>query len=359
MPPHPDENLYPGQTLSGRWRIDQKCGEGHFGIVYHATDITASKRVAVKVLSIQHHGDQHAVREFQREGALLSVLADRSHVIETLDAGVSHINVTVNGLSVPLPVYFIVLALASTDLETVIVNRSVIPWSDRLSLFRDVTKGMHQAHLSRVVHRDLKSSNVLIVELGSEQRACISDFGRGRDTRSPAMHPAQAYETGRGDFRFAPPESLWGIGDGVPESMAYGDLYLLGSLLFELATGVGITAVAFPNPGAVVSRFATLSFADRDADFRSMRADIRDQYEPAYEMFRYELPPSLRQLLLALLRQLTDVDPPKRAPISLPGRSVLPRLWDLQWVIRRVDRATLVLAHANPAGNPQRRRSAR
>jgi hypothetical protein len=98
-----------------------------------------------------------------------------------------------------------------------------------------------------------------------------------RDTRKPARVAAGNYDFGRGDLRFAPPELLWGLGESDDfELMARGDLYLLGSLWFEVATGVGLTSLALGNPLAVRASVALLPEDVRRRDFQARTAELRE-----------------------------------------------------------------------------------
>src|SRR3546814_12706888 len=98
-------------------------------------------------------------------------------------------------------------------------------------------------HSRRIVHRDLKSSNALLFNVDSRKPAVkISDLGRSCLTTEPPRFSTQQYVAGRGDLSFAPPELLWLQGDNDPGHYRQADLYLVGSVLFELATAQGITA---------------------------------------------------------------------------------------------------------------------
>ena len=82
-------------------------------------------------------------------------------------------------------------------------------------------------------------------------KAKITDLGRGRNTREAPRFPGQ-YEPPRGMLSFAPPELLWLQGSEATISALQTDLYLLGSLLFEIATGQGITAFVLGNPHTIL-----------------------------------------------------------------------------------------------------------
>jgi serine/threonine protein kinase len=255
-----------------------------------------------------------------------------------------------------MDVSFMVLELASASLADVLAQRQQIPWLDRLRLFRDVVKGAHQMHVQRILHRDIKSDNVLLFET-RPPLAKLSDLGRSKDTRqSPRVVPNQ-YEAGRGDPSFLPPEMLWLQGASDAHSYLRADLYLLGSVLFELASGVGLTAFALGNPRVIIAQALRLDPAARDQEFQNRIPDLRSQMELAYDAFRQELPNSIKHEATMLLRQLTNPDPVLRQPVR-PFQN-LPPVWDLQWLLRRIDILVLRLETALRDTTTVRRRRSR
>ena len=153
-----------GQTLSG-YRIEGRRAEGAFSWVYEATHIASGTVVAIKML--QPTAGPEQIREFDNEGDLLVALSGAEHVVNILDTQISRLSVSLPGSSAPLPIsaHFHVLELADGCLDTVIANLAVIPWAERLGLFRDAVHGVHQMHRHSVAHRDLKSANCLLFEM--------------------------------------------------------------------------------------------------------------------------------------------------------------------------------------------------
>jgi serine/threonine protein kinase len=338
---HPDAHAYPGKVFGGKWEVGEYLGDGNFSIVFKGLDILNGSDCAIKVLSITRSTAENLV-EFERDAQLLTRLSSSSNVIDLLGAGKYRMEVQAaqTGLEIPLEVSYMVLERADGDLAQLLVNRKAIEWEDRLALFRDVAKGVHQMHLQYLVNRDLKGDNVLVMRVGGRAVAKITDLGRGRDTKEPSLFPGIAYELGRGDLRFAPPEFLWGLGSDDAEAMRQGDLYLLGSVLFEIVTGQGLSGLIMGNPLRVAESKRTLSDSARRADFTSTYRALQRDHEAAYTVFEGELPVAIRTDAVALLRQLTNVDPVQREPRYVRG---LASSWDLQWVLRRIDRILLRL----------------
>lgn len=333
---HPDRDTYLGEVLDGRWKVGSFIGSGYFSNVYEGSDLATGDPCAIKILAFSHQGNVDAKLEFRTECELLKLLDGRSHVIRRFAHGEHPMTVTLGATTMPLKVPYLVLEAAEGDLEELLLYRHKLDWKDRLQLFRDIAKGVHQLQLDRVVSRDLKTQNVLLVSDGKTVAAKVSDLGRGRDLATPVRFPSTAYEHGRGDRRFMAPELLWGLGSADDDMLRLGELYLLGSVLFELATGQGITAMAIGDPSSIISATANLDPAQRMASFKAHTSDLQTRYELSYELFERELPGPIRQEAGSLLRLLTSVEPTEREP-NRAKRRVGDARWDLQWVIRRID----------------------
>lgn len=355
---HPDAGVYPGTTFDGRWEVGEYLGDGNFSIVFKGLDVRNGADCAIKVLSITRRSAEN-ILEFERDSTLLGKLRESSNVVDLFGAGTFKMEVQTAQAGVPLPieVSYIVLERADGDLAQLLVERKAIGWEDRLSLFRDIAKGLHQMHLQYLVHRDIKGDNVLVLRENGRAVAKISDLGRGRDTKEASAFPNLAYELGRGDLRFAPPELLWGLGSDDADAMRRGDLYLLGSVLFEIVTGQGLSGLVLGNPLRIANAKRELSEAARRTDYGRVLKALQRDHEGAYALFESELPSALRTDGLALLRQLTNVDPAQREPRHVKG---LPSTWDLQWILRRVDRLVLQLriAQRRNAKLPWKRKGA-
>jgi eukaryotic-like serine/threonine-protein kinase len=348
-----EAQLYLAETFGDRYRLERHVGGGHFSGVFQARDLETDREVAVKVLSVLNQSPE-AILEFQTEAAMLDELKDCSNIVNCCGSGEHNLSLaSPQGVELSFKANYMVLDYAVGTLEDIVVSRGRVPWADRLDLFRESVRGVHQMHLRRMVNRDIKSSNVLLFDRPPLAR--IADLGRSKDTRMATRFTAQAYEPGRGDFMFAPPELLWLRGVPTVESYVRADLYLLGSLLFELGTGLGITAFVFGDFSKVMAYTSSLaSDAAREADFRGRLGDMRERYALAYATFALELPIAIRGQATDLLRLLTDPDPLRREPTARLRRN-LPARWDLQWLLRRVDLLRRQLAVTNAPVLPWRR----
>lgn len=354
----PEAQLFRGQTLDGRYAVHDLLGVGGFSLVFRAVDLVTNEAVALKVLRPGVGAAEQL--EFETEIDLLTRALDKTHVIDIRGTGKDTIQVKAlpTGAVVPIPIRFAVLELADAAVVDLLAHRTAVGWSDRLKLYRDVLKGVHQLHQLGIVHRDLNAGNGLILSYpGGEVRAKVSDLGRSAALDDDRRFPSQAYEVGRGDLRYAPPEFVWGLGDATGATFYWGDLYLLGSLLFEMATGQGITSMAIPDVHARRQHAMGLGPDERKREFVAQLPNLRAQFELPFDIFAREVPGPMRHEASHLVRRLCDPDPVAR------GRGLLGRIRDprsLEWLLRRVDIMQLCLRVAErDAACLERKRSRR
>lgn len=335
--PH-ESDLWVGRELDGRWRVGQLLGEGGFSVVMDAEDLTRQTPVAVKILRIAATAE--AKEELQGEISYLGDLERCDRVVNIKGHGEDVVVLSapspIGGtVEVPVSVLYVVLERADGCLAELLVALDQVSWVERLGLFRDVVKGVHQMHLKRIMSRDLKSENVLLFTKDFSSIAKVADLGRARRTSDAPRHSSEEYFVGRGDFRFAPPEVFWRQGVDDPAHWAAVDLFHLGSVLYELVLGHGITSIVLPNGRSILQATESLSPALRKAEYESNLSALRAQMSIAWEPFEAEVPTAIRPAITALLKQLTDPDPQRRAPRFL-GRPVAHRE-GLEWLLRRSD----------------------
>ncbi len=322
-----------GQTLAG-YHLDtgSYLGGGAFGLVFEVTEVATGSRYAMKILV---PGDPQTAAEFNSEGTLLQKLNHCSEVIDWVDSGVVTLNLNLNGNQVQLPFGYHVMALATGTLEDLVVDparRTAMPWLELLSLWRRAVKGVHQMHLNDVAHRDLKSSNCLLIARKKDLDVRIADLGRSKDLSCPPSVAPILYAIGRGDPRFAPPEHVWFQGDHAPEDFRNADLYGLGSLFAEITTGHPITALAIGS--AMDLQKARLEGAqDHQRGRRRDLAVLRPKFHRAIDQI--DLPPVIRQEARQLLKQICDPVPSERQP-KRAGKRHRPDP-GLLWLLRRAD----------------------
>lgn len=351
-------DAYLNETLAGRYRLLSHLADGGFSHVFKTADQRSGARVAVKVLKPDAVVHPESAVEFDHEGELLEALGKSRNVVSLLDSGSSVITVTVKGAPLPMPVSFHVMELADGALSELLPVRHEVDWADKLRLFRDVVAGIHQMHIKGIVHRDLKASNVLLFDTKTRRpTAKVSDLGRSRDLSRPPRFDEDVYPAGRGDRSHAPPEHLWRLGSTDDAAQRRADVYLLGSVLYEIATGQSITSMTLPYWGSNLRVVRNMSPQDREAGFRAAARHMADIHEAALGLLADETPPEIRHLVVELVRQMCHPLPVRRERRFRVERNTA--AWGLEWVIRRVDIIIKNLEHnrAVRAAATRRRRA--
>jgi serine/threonine protein kinase len=329
-------DAYLDQTLAERYRLVSHLADGGFSHVFKATDQRTGALVAVKVLKPDVVVHPESGVEFDHEGELLEVLGKSRNVVGLLDSANSIITVTVNENPLPVPVRFHVMELAEAALSELLPLRHEIDWVDKLRLFRDVVAGVHQMHVKGIVHRDLKASNVLLFDTETRRPvAKISDLGRSRDLSRPQRFDLGAYAAGRGDRNHAPPEHLWHLGNTDETAFRRADVYMVGSVLYEIATGQSITSMTLPYWGVRIGGLGPIGVQDREARFLSAARHMVEAHEAALGVLADEVPPEIRNLVVDLVRQMCHPLPVRRERRSRAERNT--PTCGLEWAIRRVD----------------------
>ncbi|MDA0178791.1 protein kinase family protein [Solirubrobacter phytolaccae] len=353
--------LFLGETLTGGYKPAAFLSAGAFCGAFEAVDPASGAAVAIKLRKVSRPSPD-ADREFRDEVAMLRRLNGCDCVVDVLDSGQHTINLQhpATGGQFPVTAEFAVLELAAGSLTQLLLAAPDLGWPERLKLFRDVVKGIHQMHLREIVHRDLKAENVLLFEQPS--RAKVADLGRAHDTSEPPRFAVEAYLMGRGDPRFAPLEFLWGQGTQGRDSQALADLYLLGSLFFEVATGVGITALITNDPLAIMGANVHLTEAERAEAWRHAIPWLRDGSQNAHETFALQVPAPIRLRATELLSLLTEPAPNARVPSPRGGKRQHGP-WNLEWMLAWVDSMRRVIdptqRRAYLAGRPRTTKSSR
>lgn len=292
---------------------------GNFGLVFEGD--LGRRPVAVKCLV--PNADLSTQLEFENEGRLLAHLAKASNVVHIFHSGTETLDLaTTAGVPISVPVKYHVMELASGCLDELCLvgaDTDQWCWSDRLVLWRGVLRGIHQMHLKNVVHRDIKSSNCLVFLGARGMQDCkVSDLGRSKDLNEPRTLPEEAYRYGMGDLRFAAPEHIWAQGRATADSHRAADLFGLGSALFELAHGIGITSYSLGLSRAAIHDARLQRAKGQTYDASGLRAS----YQTAFATFHQQLPAPIADRATRLLSELCEPDPTRRlALLSKRDRS--------------------------------------
>src|SRR5262245_25095370 len=220
-------------TNLGPYEIVAPIGAGGMGEVYRARDTRLGRDVAIKVMPEHLAGTADMRTRFEREAKTISSL-NHPHICTLFDVGRE-------GNS-----DFLVMELLEGETLASRISRGPLPPAEVLRTGAEIAEALDRAHRAGVVHRDLKPGNVMLTRSGAK----LMDFGlaharglAGADgisdatrlslTQSPTMaQPLTAKGTILGTFQYMAPEQLEG-----GEADARSDVWALGAVLFEMATG--------------------------------------------------------------------------------------------------------------------------
>lgn len=211
-------------TRIGNYLLVERLGEGGHGEVWLAEQESPVRRkVALKLLK-WGLGAAHDLARFGVERRSLARM-DHPNIAQVFDAGTSD-----NGRP-----YFAMELLEGAPIHRYCVERS-LPIAKRLGLFVNVCRAVQHAHQKGLIHRDLKSSNVLVTEKGGQATAKVIDFGIAKVI--DAADEDALVRTIPGGILGSPasmsPEQVE-RGAGV-DLDTRSDIYGLGVLLYELLT---------------------------------------------------------------------------------------------------------------------------
>jgi RNA polymerase sigma-70 factor (ECF subfamily) len=238
------------------YQILAPIGAGGMGEVYRARDARLDRDVAVKVLPESMSDAPAALARFEREAKALAAVS-HPNLVAIFDVG------TDRGIT------FAVMEFLNGETLRERLKRGALSYNQVLETGAAVADGLATAHAHGVIHRDLKPANIFLTASGQVK---ILDFGLARFAHSAPQGPTAAYltEIGQvmGTVGYMSPEQARG---DIPD--ARGDLFSLGCVLFEMATG----RCAFPGDNAAEVLAAVLRDDPADLDEAATRlpADLR------------------------------------------------------------------------------------
>jgi serine/threonine-protein kinase len=212
-----------GQTLDGRYSIEQKLTSGGMGDLYLATDKPElmSRRVVVKVLQEKVLEDKWVVIKFRQEIEALTRIDDPG-VVGLLDAGTLP-----NGHP-----YLVMQFVEGDNLRSFMRPDSGMEFDDVANIWQQLGRTLTAAHDREVVHRDLKPENIMVRQRpdGSWQVKVI-DFGIAR-IRNSLVAPSTVTARLAGTASYMSPEQVEG-----KKASAASDVFALGVIAYEMVTG--------------------------------------------------------------------------------------------------------------------------
>ncbi|HEY0709565.1 MAG TPA: protein kinase [Polyangia bacterium] len=266
----------------GRYQLIEVLGHGAMATVFRARDTQLSREVAVKVMTLAVAARADSAERFRREARAVAAVKHPG-IVEIFDF--------VAGTDTD-PAYIVSELIRGSTLRKFLDERRgrLLPETAAL-IAMALAEALQAAHVRGVVHRDIKPDNVMLEREGASARVVLTDFGVAQVTGMETMTATGALV---GSPSYMSPEQ--GRGEDVGPAS---DLFSLGVLLYEMATGVlpfagrdpltvlsAISRGVFKRPSAV-NRFAGAGIdeicgrclrgnpAERYADAAALAADMR------------------------------------------------------------------------------------
>ncbi|WP_263366530.1 serine/threonine-protein kinase [Edaphobacter bradus] len=237
-----------GETVLGRFRILRLIGRGGMGEVYEAEDLQLG-RIALKTVRREIALSAGAFDRFRHEVLLARKITGpqicRIHELFLLPASDGY----------EATVFLTMEYLDGVTLAARLAKDGAMPRKQALPVALDLCEGLRLIHAEGIIHRDLKSANIMLCAHGTSTRTVLMDFGLAQDFEAEGSGPSGesiapngGTTAGRivGTPEYMAPEQFEG-GAVSPAT----DIYSLGIVLYEMITGVHPYAGPTPIAAAI------------------------------------------------------------------------------------------------------------
>ena len=218
-------DLLVGQTF-GHYKISKLIGTGGMGEVYLATDVTAGRKAALKLLPMRFTGDAERLKRFQQEARAVVAL-NHPNILTVYEIGEDH------------STHYIASELIEGETQRQRLMRGPMQLSEAVDIAIQVASALAAAHEAGIVHRDIKPENIM---LRPDEYVKVLDFGIAKlaEQEVPVTIPTDEalllVETNLGSIvgtaRYMSPEQA--LGAPVDKRT---DIWSLGVVLYEMVTG--------------------------------------------------------------------------------------------------------------------------
>ncbi|MBL9105486.1 MAG: protein kinase [Myxococcales bacterium] len=225
-----------GRLLDGKFRLDQKIGDGGMASVWQATNVRVERTVAIKLMHTRYADDAELLARFRNEAAAAGKIGS-PHICDVLDFGES-----------PIGLYIVMELLDGCSLADLIQQHRRLDPGLAVWIARQALAGLAAAHRAGVIHRDLKPENIhLCRAIRGQWIIKLMDFGISKFTQDPNTRAGATL----GTPHYMAPEQV----QGASKVDARADLWSMGVILYEAITGVQL--FARENVGASLAALRT------------------------------------------------------------------------------------------------------
>ncbi|MDZ4834907.1 MAG: serine/threonine-protein kinase [Candidatus Melainabacteria bacterium] len=267
LTPQKDELI--GQILNDRYKVVEEVGRGGMSAVYKGIHELMDRTVAIKVLLPQLVSDTISIKRFQQEAQAASHL-QHPNVITVYDYGF-----VASGQP-----YLVMDFLEGESLSDIIRHEKQCSTKRMIPIFMQACEALEHAHQKGVIHRDLKSSNIMLIDFeGKKDFVKVVDFGIAKLMPSSGKQSQNLTQTGEvfGSPIYMSPEQC------MAQSLdARSDIYSMGAMMYESLTGQP------PLMGNSIIDTMQMHMSTPPKPFREIRADL-------------EIPEALERVVLKAL----------------------------------------------------------
>jgi eukaryotic-like serine/threonine-protein kinase len=275
--------MTPGSgTRLGPYELSAPIGAGGMGEVWRAKDTRLDREVAVKILPPGFASNPQMRARFEREAKAISSL-NHPNICTLFDVGEHE------------GTHFLVMELLQGESLAERLQKGPLPPDQVLRVGAQVATALDRAHKQGIVHRDLKPGNVMLLKGGAK----LLDFGLARTavdsdpiqgfTEATQARPLTQEGMILGTFQYMAPEQLEG-----QEADARTDIFALGALLYEMATGTRafqgatktslIAAIVSSHPAPISSVIGMAPPALDHIVRKCMEKDPEDRWQSAHDV---------------------------------------------------------------------------
>jgi serine/threonine protein kinase len=250
----------------GPYVLLEQLGQGGMARVFNALDSRTHQNVAVKVLLHGKRTSEKFLEQFQQEATALANLS-HSNIVKVLDYGIHD----------EQP-YLVMEYVPGGSLKDAMKHK--VPWQTAAAFLAPIARALEYVHQQRIVHRDVKPSNILLQE---DSRPMLADFGIVKLLESKEEKLEDAIEMGVGTPEYMAPEQAMG-----QDVTFRADIYSLGLVFYEMITGIKPFTADSPVAAAIKHVTDTLhppTHIDRtipkfveDVILRAMQKDPEDRF---------------------------------------------------------------------------------